>query len=116
MKTGKLRIGGRVIGKTGIADSFFLRLRGLIGRDVSALGGLLITPCSDIHTCFMSGSIDVVYLDRDMRIVAIDEAVAPWRLCCPVRGAKAVLELPPGTCVKEKIKKGDKVEIFDVMY
>ena len=47
-----------------VADWFFLRLRGLIGRNPEEFGPLLIIPCSDIHTFFMSAAIDVIYVNK----------------------------------------------------
>jgi uncharacterized membrane protein (UPF0127 family) len=52
-----------------VADSFFTRLRGLLGRrELSRDEGLLIRPGSSIHTWFMRFPIDVVFLDRDLRV------------------------------------------------
>ena len=79
-----------------VADTFFLRLRGLIGRDVQAIGGLLIRPCNQIHTCFMGYPIDVLYLDAQNKIVRIDEAVPAGRFCKAERGAVCVVELAAG--------------------
>ena len=79
-----------------VADSYFLRLRGLIGRDPKQLGGLLLKPCNQIHTCFMSEPIDVLYLDRDNRVLSMEDTVPAGRFCRRVRGAVSVLELPAG--------------------
>lgn len=93
--------------EVGLADSYFLRLRGLIGRDPAALGGLLIRPCGQIHTFFMSVPIDAVYLDKEGRVLRIEEAVPVSRFCRAVRGAKRVLELPKGKAKCFGIRNGD---------
>ena len=93
------------------ADSFFLRLRGLIGRNVEEVTGLLLTPCSQIHTFFMGSAIDVVYLDRDNRVLRVDEAVKPGKCCRPQRGGCSVLELAPGLAKEFGIAEGKSISI-----
>ena len=79
-----------------VADSFARRFRGLMLRtELPAGGGLLIRPTGSVHTCFMRFPIDIVFLDRDLRVVKIAEAVRPWRMAA-ARRARAVLELPAG--------------------
>jgi uncharacterized membrane protein (UPF0127 family) len=69
------------------------RLRGLIGTDGSH--ALLFERCNWIHTWFMSYPIDVYYLDRRGEILR-QVLLKPWKFTWPVRGAVAVLEVPPG--------------------
>ncbi|NLF80169.1 MAG: DUF192 domain-containing protein [Clostridia bacterium] len=76
------------------ADSFWLRLRGLIGRKLSPGQGLLLNHCDQIHTFFMAYAIDAVYLGKDYHILRIDAAVAPWRACKKSPGCRYILELP----------------------
>ncbi|MBX2996946.1 MAG: DUF192 domain-containing protein [Caldilineaceae bacterium] len=95
-----------------VADTFWSRGKGLIGRKELDVGdGLLISPCSSIHCCFMSIPIDVIYLDRDNRVVGLDKELRPWRIGGIYRGAKRVLELPAGTIEKSGTAVGDWLEI-----
>ena len=88
------------------ADTFLRRLRGLMFRaELPAGGGLLIRPAGSVHTCFMRFAIDVVFLDRELRVVRVAEAVRPWRLAL-ARGARAVLELPAGEAADRGIVAG----------
>ena len=68
------------------------RLRGLIGSDGTC--ALLFDRCNWIHTLFMSYPIDVYYLDQRGKVVR-QVLLKPWKLTWPVRGAVAVLEVPP---------------------
>ena len=111
MKKGTVIYKDNVICTAGIADSYFLRLRGLVGRDVNELGSLWIKPCSQIHCCFMRYPIDVVYLDRDMNIVAIDRGVEPWRFRPVVRTARSVLELAAGMVDSFGLEIGQKLNV-----
>jgi len=72
------------------------RLLGLaLLRPERAGAGLLIPRCCSVHTFGMRFAIDVVFLDRAMRPIAICSALGPRRV---VRepAASAVLELPAG--------------------
>ena len=95
----------------GVADNYFTRLRGLIGRDAKALGGLWIRPCGQIHTCFMSEAIDVLYLDRDGRVLRIDTAVPKNRFFRAVKQARQVLELPASDAAILKLQPGDTLSL-----
>ena len=89
----------RIIVSSGrVADREWSRLRGLIGAEPLKDGeGLLIVPCSSIHTHFMSFPIDVLYVNRTLQVVAIDENMVPWRFGRLRRGVRFVIELPSGT-------------------
>jgi uncharacterized membrane protein (UPF0127 family) len=77
-----------------VADGFRLRLRGLAWRWRSEAGpGLLIPRCASVHTFGMRFALDVYFLDRSGRVLAVRRRVPPRRiLWC--RGAAAVLEVP----------------------
>lgn len=93
-----------------VADSYFSRLIGLMGAPNLPPGeGLLILPCSSIHTHFMRFPIDVIYVSRENIVVAIDEALAPWRFGRIHSGARYVVELPAGTITATGTEVGDKV-------
>jgi len=81
-----------------IAASLPARMKGLLGKDRLDTGkGLLIRPCKGIHTFFMKFPIDVVFLDKENRIVALVRHLSPNNLTTVYRKASAVLELPAGT-------------------
>src|SRR3954447_19862576 len=64
-----------------IADNPWLRLRGLMFQSSLEAGhGLLIRPCSSIHTSFMRFPIDVVFCNRDLQVLEVAASVRPWRL------------------------------------
>lgn len=95
-----------------VADTFWSRGKGLIGRKHLDTGdGLLIDPCGSIHCFFMSIPIDVVYLDRDNRVVGVDKEIRPWRIGGIYRGAKRVLELPAGTIEATGTSVGDQLAV-----
>ena len=98
----------------GVADNTWTRMKGLIGAKPLQEGeGLLIIPCSSIHTHFMSFPIDVLYVNTDLQVVAIDENMAPWRFGRLRRGVRFVIELPAGTASATGTEVGDQLQIED---
>jgi uncharacterized membrane protein (UPF0127 family) len=104
---------GRLLAQSAeVADSFWSRMRGLLGHAPLTQGeGMLIMPCQWIHTLFMSFSIDVVYLSDDLRVVHLQEDVSPNRLCSPVSRASCVVELPPGAISRTGVEVDDQLEL-----
>lgn len=54
-----------------IAASYRARTRGLLGRDGIPGAALLLTPAGSVHTFRMRFAIDVAYLDRRLRVIAL---------------------------------------------
>jgi uncharacterized membrane protein (UPF0127 family) len=89
-----------------LAETPFARLRGLLGRSGLSSGeGLLLRPAASVHTAFMRFTIDVVFLDRDLRVLKVAPEVVPWRTA-GCRGARAVLELPAGEASLRGLREG----------
>ena len=78
------------------ATNFLSRARGLIGRpNLIKNQALWIAPCNSVHTCFMGGPIDVVFIGADEVIVRVDHRLKPWRFAVAM-GGHSVLELAAG--------------------
>jgi uncharacterized protein len=91
-----------------IADGFFSRARGLLGRkDLPRGGGMLIRPTWSVHTAFMRFAIDVVFLDADLRVLKVAHRLRPWRTAASLH-ARSALELPAGECERLGISAGDR--------
>ncbi len=112
MKTVTVRKNGTLIAYALHAKNYFSRLRGLLGRSLEEEGGLMLTPCSSIHTIGMRYAIDALYLDRSWRVLRIDEALAPGRVLTPQKGARHVLELQAGRAKRCAIKTDDILEVI----
>ena len=71
-----------------LAHSGGKRSKGLLGRTGLGRGeGMWIVPCEAVHTFFMQFPIDLVYLDRKLRIKKISQVAVPpvAALSLPVR-------------------------------
>jgi uncharacterized protein len=77
-------------------SNIFERLRGLLLRPAPVDGsGLLIDPCASVHTFAMTYPIDIVYLDRNYRVLRTIDGLAPWRVSA-CKAARMTLELAAG--------------------
>jgi len=93
-----------------LADSWFRRLQGYLGRPEPRRGeGILLAPCNAIHTYGMSFSVDVIFLSADGRVVKAMAEVAPGRRSERVAGGRYVLELPAGTIASTGTSVGDDI-------
>jgi len=102
--------GGVLCARCRLAATPWLRLRGLLGRELAADEGLLIRPTNSIHMFFMGYAIDAVFLDKELRVLRVAHALAPWRTAAR-RGSRSVLELPAGTCERVGVREGDVLTI-----
>ena len=76
-----------------VATGFSARLLGLAGLPSERAGvGLLLPRCRSVHTLGMRFALDLIFLDRDDRVVGVVHAIGPGRVVAE-RGASAVLEL-----------------------
>jgi uncharacterized protein len=95
-----------------VANNPWTRLKGLIGVKELAPGfGLVIRPCNGVHCMFMSIPIDVLYVDKEDRVVALDEAMQPWAVGRIYRASRYVIELPAGTIAATGTQPGDQLRV-----
>ncbi len=96
-----------------VADRSLTRMKGLLGRSELPAGeGILLRPASSVHTWFMRFPIDVVFLDRELRVLRIVPALPPWKVAAK-RGAHAVLELAAGECERRGVRDGELLRLVE---
>ncbi len=94
-----------------LADSFWTRLRGLMGSNGLPSGeGLLIRPCNSIHMFFMKFAVDAVFMDREYRIVKLVSDLKPGQVVGTVHGAWQVLEVTAGD-LPESFREGVQLSV-----
>jgi uncharacterized membrane protein (UPF0127 family) len=97
-----------------VASRFGTRLKGLLGRKSSEFSGdavLWIERCNSIHTWFMNFSIDVVFVDRNLKIKKIHANLKPWKMSGIVWNASSVFEMPAGAAQNKDLKIGDQLYV-----
>lgn len=94
------------------ASNAWARGIGLLGHAaVAPHEGLWIDGCSAVHTIGMRATIDLYFLDRDMRILKIASAVRPNRLAVTCRSAVCVVELGMTGDVPRDVLVGDRLAL-----
>jgi uncharacterized membrane protein (UPF0127 family) len=97
-----------------VADNFWLRLRGLLGRSSLHKGeGLILVGEKSIHTLFMRFAIDVVYVDKSYKVIRTDINMTPYRLGPFVTQSAYVLEMEVGTIAQTATAVGDQLVFED---
>jgi hypothetical protein len=92
------------------AATFMTRFKGLMGvTSLPAGQGLLIDPCTSIHTFFMKIPIDAVFLDASLQVVDVCHAMPAWKVSRVYFKAQSVLELPAGTAKASGTEAGDRL-------
>jgi uncharacterized membrane protein (UPF0127 family) len=97
------------------ADTFKKRLFGLMGK--KKFSGLLFKQkysnrfFSSIHTSFMLVPIDLIYIDKNMRI-SQTTTLNPWNIFIPKDdNTKYILELPENSIKNNDIKVNNTIKI-----
>ncbi|MFC9271354.1 DUF192 domain-containing protein [Streptomyces zhihengii] len=92
-----------------VAASYRTRTRGLLGRD-GVDGAILLTPCNSVHTFRMRFTIDVAYLDKELRVLHV-HTMRPGRLGMIRPRARHVLEAEAGAMAAWGLVPGARVSV-----
>ncbi|HEX5386806.1 MAG TPA: DUF192 domain-containing protein [Gemmatimonadales bacterium] len=104
------RMGAELGDRVRVADTWWARLRGQLGRPAPARGeGLVLSPCRSVHMYGMPYPLDVAFLDREGRVVASYRPLAPGRRSRWHRAAACAVELPAGTLDATGTANGDPI-------
>lgn len=96
------------------ARGLWERSRGLLGRRCLEPGeGLLLDPCSGIHTFGMAFPIDALFVDREGNVVHLVQRMKPQRMSRYVFSARSVLEVEAGTIERTGTRAGDRLAFED---
>lgn len=105
------RNGECLVSPVRVAETFFERTRGLLGREEPrGSEGFLILHCNMVHMFFMRYAIDVVFLSESGEIVGIRERLRPWRVSRPYSRASRALELGAGAVAKMRLRVGERLD------
>jgi uncharacterized protein len=104
-----LNRGVLLAGRIRVAGTSESRRHGLLGIDrLDGGSGIWIAPCEAIHTFGMKMPIDVIFLDRELRVRKLVPVLAPRRLSVSLL-AHSVLELEPGSIDRSATRLGDRL-------
>ena len=111
----KLYVGDKIaLGNLIVASDPLKRLLGfMFKKHIGNDEGLFIPKCNCVHTLFMKTPIDIVYLDKNMKVYDVEHSVNPWRFCMPKFKAAHVLELAVGNAEQLCIKEGELLKCIN---
>ena len=93
-----------------VANGFFARAKGLLGKDsLTPQSALLIPRCQSIHMFFMKFSIDVIFVNREGYIVGLVTEIHPFQFSPVFWKSDYAIELPKGQIAKASCCLGDFV-------
>ena len=99
--------------KVTLADNFWRRLIGLLlHRSLPNDEALLLVPCASIHTFGMRIAIDVIFLDKQNKVLGFSDHVVPYRIRSAPKGTVKVLEIAQGNRMRTGINLDDYL-VFD---
>jgi len=106
-----LNNGIKIIKHIEVADSFYKRTKGLLGeKKIEDDYGMFFPSCNFIHTFFMLFDIDVVMVDKKLKVVYTKQKMKPFGAAFYFEAAHT-FEFATGIIRKKKIKKGDLLEL-----
>ena len=90
------------------ARNLWHRFVGLLATPVlNQNEGLLLSPCSSVHTMWMRYSLDLIFMDKQGRVLKCVENVRPFRTAS-AKWAHYTLELPTGTIDSAGVVVGNR--------
>ena len=99
----------------GIADTFWKRLKGLLGAPPLQPGeGLLLDGCQAVHMFGMKQPLDVAFMGGEGRVIALYHDLRPGRRSKYHGKARQALELPVGTLKRTDTRVGDLLTLQPV--
>lgn len=102
--------GSTVAERCRVASSIVQRIFGLhLLPRLKAGEGLLLPGATTIDTTFMGYPIDLVFLDRSLRVTRIVPSLPPWRMVLRTDGGRDCLELPAGAAAGSCTQAGDQL-------
>jgi len=93
-----------------LADSFFKRFKGLmLAKPLLDDEGLFLDKTNSIHMFFMNYEIDVIFLDKDNKIIDMIISMKKRRVSKIYKNCKSVVELKSKALSKLDIVVGDRL-------
>ncbi len=83
---------GDIISKVFVASSFTKKLFGYMLRNKPQHNAILFEKCNSIHTFLMRFPIDVIFLDKNFRVIKYISKMEKGKAIWPVKNAVYVLE------------------------
>lgn len=95
-----------------IAKTFIKRTFGLIPKSsILKDEGLVIYPCFSVHTFFMKFAIDILFINKQNKVIALYQNVKPYRILPIHPNSHYVIELAADVISTKNIEKDDFITL-----
>jgi len=96
-----------------VARNPFSRIRGLLGKKTFLVDqAIILEPCNSIHTFFMRFSIDVLFLDKNYKVIKALRNFGPNRISLIYWNSVRVVELPAGRLNLTDTQARDQLQLL----
>ena len=89
-------------------------MKGLLGRKALLPGqAIILDPCNSVHTFFMRFPIDVLFLDKDYKVIRAIPKLVPNRITSIYWYSRCVVELPSGKLTSADTQATDQLKLLE---
>lgn len=104
-----------ILAEAEVADTFFQRFRGLLGKKyLQPESGLIIAPCNSVHTIGMKFPIDVIFVDKENKICYIMRNMKKGKISPIISRAKMVIEFNAGMADRLQLEINDEIQLEQI--
>jgi uncharacterized membrane protein (UPF0127 family) len=97
-----------------IANTPFKRIKGLLGKKVFLPNqAIILDPCNSVHTFFMRFAIDILFVDKDYKVVKVLPKLYPNRITRIYWHSRRVIELSAGRLNLSSTQAKDQLQLLD---
>ncbi|MCD6379793.1 DUF192 domain-containing protein [bacterium] len=94
-----------------LSSNFQKILRHINKHGIPNSCALWLFPCSGIYTVGMKKPVDIIFINKDRKIVKMLRNFPPGCFAESTSGAIGALELPPNTLTETNSHTGDTIEL-----
>lgn len=104
------RTGEKIAASVLLANTFWLRLRGLLGRPpLRPYEGLWLVPCQQVHMFGMRYSLSIWFINSKGAVCHIVDHLGPGKISPRVPDAVSIIEFPAGWAKETGTQIGDSL-------
>jgi len=97
-----------------IANTPFKRIKGLLGEKAFLPNqAIILDPCNSVHTFFMRFAIDILFVDKDYKVIKTLPQLDPNRITRIYWYSSKVIELPAGKLNLTNTQAKDQLQLID---
>ena len=97
-----------------MANTLFRRIKGLLGvKKFLPNQAIILEPCNSVHTFFMHFSIDVIFADRNYKVIKVLSKLSPNRITPIYWHSSKVIELSAGSLNLANTQIQDQLQLSD---